>query len=195
MFGAAGRSGYAGRHADHCQGGHSRAAAMREPSRDRAEGRYSECGFPERRPSGPPRLLPRTSQRRPIGAVARGWRERAATAPMARRRPASWLEQPHRGCVPRGLPGIGIVRGVEAAGKASLAQCRARHAPVEAITPKTQIRPRHAPVSAIGPRAGGRSGFVGDGPPSSSSASGATRARTMPSWSSVVRGRTFCCPW
>ena len=38
---------------------------------------------------------------------------RAATAPMVRRRPASLLEQLHRDCVPRGLPGIGIVRSAE----------------------------------------------------------------------------------
>ena len=35
----------------------------------------------------------------------------------------------------------------------------------------------------------------GEGPPSSSSASGAPRVRTMPSWSSAVRGAAFCCSW
>jgi hypothetical protein len=68
-------------------------------------------GVPVRRPSGPPRRIRVTaSQRRPIGAVARGWRGMAATAPMGRRRPASWRGEVHRGLVPRGLPGIGIVR-------------------------------------------------------------------------------------
>ena len=61
MFGAAGRSSWEGRHADHCQGGHSRATAMTEPCRDGAEGRYSERGVPGRRPSDPPPVRRRPS--------------------------------------------------------------------------------------------------------------------------------------
>ena len=62
--------------------------------------------FPDvlRRPSGPPRLVPRASQRRTIGVVARRVGGAAATTPMARRRPASWLEEVHRDGGPRGLP-------------------------------------------------------------------------------------------
>ena len=42
---------------------------------------------------------------------------RTATAPMARRRPTSRREQLHRSVSPRGLPGIGIVRGVKSSRK------------------------------------------------------------------------------
>jgi len=80
--------------------------------------------------------VPASPHRR--GRAGDDWR--AATAPMGRRRPASWIEQPHRSGVPRGEPGIGIVRGVKATGRASQAQCRARHAPKSARSPRAQTR-------------------------------------------------------
>jgi hypothetical protein len=47
---------------------------------------------------------------------------------MGRRRPASWRGEPHRDGVPRGLPGIGIVRSVEGSrqGIAGTMPCPAR---------------------------------------------------------------------
>ena len=60
----------------------------------------------------------------------------AATAPLARRRPASWRGKPHRDGVPRGLPGWTLCGAWNAAGRASQAQCRTRHAPKSARSPR-----------------------------------------------------------
>ena len=54
-----------------CRARHAPVRARRPRARMRDDCRCRCIGVPERRPSGPPRLVPRASQRRPIGAVAR----------------------------------------------------------------------------------------------------------------------------
>ncbi len=79
------------------------------------------------RPSGPPgRIGVPATQRRPIGVVARGLIERAATTPMARRRPASWPEQQTASRSP-GEPGPHFVREARRSREVAPAQKRTRH--------------------------------------------------------------------
>ena len=90
---------------------------------------------------------------------------------MRRRRPTSWPGEPHRGGVPRGLPGIGIVPSVGRSRKGI------------AGTMPYPARPGECQKPACSEVMRDR----GEGPPSSSSATGATRECTLPSWSSAVR--------
>jgi len=66
------------------------------------------------------------TQRRTIGVVARGLIERAATPPMARRRPSSWPEQKTASRFP-GEPGMDLVRNGTLRRGVLLAQSHARH--------------------------------------------------------------------
>ena len=82
---------------------------------------------PHHRPSGPPgRIGVPVTQRRTIGVVARGLIERAATTPMARRRPASWPGQQTSSRSP-GEPGMGLMRNGTRRREVLLAQSHARH--------------------------------------------------------------------
>ena len=55
------------------------------------------------------------------------------TTLLARRRPPSEPGEMHRIVLPRGLPGIGIVRSAFGRREIVPAQCRARHAPVSGL--------------------------------------------------------------
>ncbi len=82
---------------------------------------------PRHRPSGSPgRIGVPAVQRRAIGVVARGLIERAATTPMARRRPASWPGEQTASRLPR-EPGSAIVREARRCRMVVPAQWRTRH--------------------------------------------------------------------
>ncbi len=86
------------------------------------------------RPSGTPRLTPRAAQRRTSSVVTWLVAGSSETTLLARRRPPTELGQMHRIVIPRGLPGIGIVRSAFGRREVVPAQCRARHAPVSRLS-------------------------------------------------------------